>query len=121
MSIKVYTATPRRLRTAIREAIEDGSITTWEIDADGDFTHSPDQWRDRAWMHVAEINPKESILFGIIGRKGYDVTGEEYALYHGRFAEMLLAHFDRYFVRIEISALATRHDRIISEEEEDED
>ena len=115
MSLTAYTTIPRTLLKAIREAIEDGSIDTWETDADGDFTHSTAQWRMRAWMRVANIEPKESITFGIIGRRGTNVTSREYAIYHGRFAEMLLSHFDGKFKRIVISALANKYDNVSGE------
>mgnify|MGYP000431422721 CR=1 FL=1 len=35
-----------------------------------------------------------------------------YAAYHGRFAEMLLSHFDSKIDRIEISSLASSGDMV---------
>ncbi len=41
----------------------------------------------------------------MIGRPGIPISIPEYAIYHGRFSEMLLAHFDHDFDYIYITAL----------------
>lgn len=111
MSITVYTRTPRKLIRLIKEGIESGNISTWTMDDDGDFTHSPTQWKNKGWMTVAQYIPSESVTFGIIGRKYSEVTPSEYAVYHGRFAEMLLSHFEALISDIHISAHPTQYDR----------
>jgi len=40
------------------------------------------------------------------------MTIVEYAVYHGRFVEMLLTHFDKECDAIEVSPLATSYDRV---------
>lgn len=39
----------------------------------------------------------------------------DYAIYHGRFVEMLLAHFDHQCDSIDVSSLGTKYDRIKAE------
>ena len=80
------------------------------MDDDGDFTHTPFQWIDKAWMSVANYQPRESVTFGIISRKYIELTQTEYAVYHGRFAEMLLTHFDSMISDIHISSQPTAYD-----------
>lgn len=95
MAIEVKTSTPKWLLDAIKKAIDEGEIATWEYDADGDFTHKPDQWRNKAWL-----SPRVStgaLSFGIVGTKSGDMGKLVYGVYHGRFIEMLLSHFDGDF------------------------
>lgn len=50
MSVRVTTTKPKALLSSIKQAIDDKKIETWEYDSDGDFTHSPKQWKNEAWM-----------------------------------------------------------------------
>ena len=45
------------------------------------------------------------IKFGIISRRNVKLSSIVYAIYHSRFSEMLLIHFDKYIKKIEISSL----------------
>jgi hypothetical protein len=93
MAVRVFCDNPRALLSKIRSAIEDGSIDTWSIDSDGDFTHAPDQWKFKAWLSPRVLDDR--IIFNILGQKSKKMSRTVYAVYHGRFIEMLLAHFDR--------------------------
>jgi hypothetical protein len=53
-------------------------------------------------MHPVVANG--SLNFGILGRKEETISSEVYAIYHGRFVEMLLAHFDDQFSAAKTSA-----------------
>ena len=103
---------PRELLEKINRFIREGNSQTWEIDSDGDFTHIPEQWKNKAWLTVFLTD--ESIVFGIWPPAGKTISTEVYAVYHGRFSEMLLAHFDEDFTDIRISSLPTEYDRIKS-------
>jgi len=92
------------LLTKIMAAIDDQHILTWEYDEDGDFTATQPQWNNEAWMHPFKISDK-CIQFGIVQRRDVPITSDVYAVYHGRFTEMLLMHFDKYISNIEISSL----------------
>lgn len=103
------------LYTNIKQKIEENEIDTWTIDDDGDFTHSTEQWNCKAWMYQYEpksgddIQPNQ-LVFGIIGNKQIKMTKYLYALYHGRFSEMLLAHFDDEITEIQITSQKTKYD-----------
>jgi hypothetical protein len=103
MALIIKTTNPSGLLADIKKAIDNKTIDTWSYDSSDDFTHTPDQWRNEAWLrpntdYVGELR------FGIIGRKNVALTKEIYAIYHGRFIEMLLAHFDTKFTVATASA-----------------
>jgi hypothetical protein len=102
MAIIVTTQRPQELLDAIYEGIDDGSIRTWDYDNDGDFTHTKDQFVNRAWL--SPIVGSGELKFGIIGQRGVPMTKGIYGIYHGRFIEMLLSHFDHKFSQAVASA-----------------
>ena len=95
MAIIVNTNNPEHMLSKIKEAIDNGKIDTWNYDADGDFTHTPKQWIDTAWLRP--VVASGSLIFGLIGKRNDQMTKVIYAVYHGRFVEMLLTHFDDDF------------------------
>ncbi|HSU15391.1 hypothetical protein [Longimicrobium sp.] len=103
MAIIVSTGNPGDLLKSIYKGIDDGDIETWSYDSDGDFTHTPDQWRNKAWL-VPKVGVGE-LRFGILKQKDVNLSKLIYGVYHGRFIEMLLNHFDNAFS----GALATAH------------
>lgn len=97
----------------IRESIHDGSIETWIEDREGDFTHNTMQWRNRAWFHAVRYNG-DRIEFRIVCTRQRPINRVEYAVYHGRFVEMLLTHCQRFIREIECSPRAIENkDRVI--------
>lgn len=112
MAIFVKTNTPGMLVENIKKKIDEHKIDTWSVDSDNDFTHDVDQWRNRAWIRYAiEVG---RVVFYVICRNDANMSIVEYAVYHGRFVEMLLAHFDKECDAIEVSPLATNYDRVRS-------
>ncbi len=113
MAIYVKTDKPSYLVEKIREGIEKHTIETWLCDSAGDFTHDTDQWRYHAWMtpYVEESR----VIFGIVCRKDRNLSIVEYAIYHGRFVEMLLKHFDKTCKSIEVTPLATTYDIVVTD------
>lgn len=109
MTIYVSTCQPRKLLEDIKQAINDKKIVTWGYDNDGDFYHTPEQWNYKAWLSPT-ISDKY-LIFGIVGEKDKDMSVETYAVYHGRFSEMLLAHFDHEFSNVYSTAQKTKYDR----------
>lgn len=89
----------------IKELIDRNEIITWKYDEDGDFTATQDQWRFEAWLRPKYDDVNKHLYFGIVKNSKWDMSKEVYAVYHGRFAEMLLAHFDTYILNIEISSM----------------
>jgi hypothetical protein len=110
MAIIVKTNNPSGLLKAIYKAIDDKKIETWAYDTDKDFTHVPDQWKNKAWL-----SPKiytGELRLGIIGQKNTTMSKLIYGVYHGRFIEMLLTHFDRDFTTAIATAQVTEPDSI---------
>jgi hypothetical protein len=95
MALTVKTPQPAQLLAKIKKAIDDKKIDTWSYDPDGDFTHNPPQWKGKAWLKP-KIEQGE-LTFGILGQKDVQMLREVYGVYHGRFIEMLLVHFQQDF------------------------
>jgi hypothetical protein len=113
MALIVKTNDSTGLLTAIKKAIDNKSIETWSYDSAGDFIHTPDQWKFKAWMrpkiYLGELH------FGFLGNKNVKTTKLIYAVYHGRFAEMLLNHFDLQFSEVKATSMPTDLDTITNE------
>jgi hypothetical protein len=110
MAVIVHVPDPQTLLDAIRAAARAGKFSTWSMDADGDFTHSAEQWKLKAWFR-----PKVSegrIIFSILTPQKKDMTKGIYAAYHGHFIELLLIHFDAQFQRAEATALPVEGDQV---------
>jgi len=108
MSLTVITDEPKTLLVAIKKAIDDKRIVTWAYDKDGDFTHSADQWDKKAWLRPSV--QQDALFFGILGPKDVRMTKLIYGIYHGRFIEMLLTHFDDRFTTVGATAQGSKHD-----------
>ena len=102
MAIIVKSKHSEYIRIKIPVLIKEGKIDTWEIDEDGDYTHLPHQWHNRAWMRA--IIEEQDLVFYIIGRKQSKLSIEEYSVYHGRMAEMIMSHFYNYIDQIIITS-----------------
>ncbi|MFZ1220113.1 MAG: hypothetical protein WAO00_12530 [Chthoniobacterales bacterium] len=103
MALTIQTASPNALLTAIKKAIDEKHVETWTYDDAGDFTHTPSQWKNRAWLR-----PKMeagTLRFGLVGQQGVAMSKLIYGVYHGRFIEMLLVHFDDSFSIARASAV----------------
>ena len=95
MAISIRTATPKALLAKIKKAIDDGHVETWSYDEDGDFTHNVPQWKNKAWLR-----PKVEagvLRLGILRPRDVEMSYEVYGVYHGRFIEMVVTHFDNQF------------------------
>ena len=104
--IQVQTNDPKGLLDKIREAIENNVVVTWHLDDDGDFLPTQEQWIGKAWITplITEDAPN-SLYFGIIESKQQRMTKAIYGVFLGRFAEMLLTHFDTDMKSLCISPL----------------
>jgi hypothetical protein len=111
MALLATTSIPNALWTSFKKANTDNSIRTWEFHSDGvHFTHTSDQWTKKAWF---KASVHEGMLtFNIVKPKGQTITTDVYAEYHGLLARVLLAHFDKQFSSILITALAASGDLI---------
>ena len=105
--IRLKDITAATLIKRLKELIDQNGIQTWEYDSMGDYTMTPPQWHKQAWMRPQEES-EMIVKFGIIQRRDVKLSKEVYAVYHGRFAEMLLAHFDTNIERLEISPMLVK-------------
>lgn len=101
MALSVKTTDPTGLLTAIKKEIADKKIVTWNYllhEKKDYFTHNPDQWLNKAWLTptigINELN--FSIIWPANSLKDKEIS----AVYHGRFAEMLIKHFEVKFTSI---------------------
>src|SRR5215470_18128541 len=108
MAVRVFCSNPTDLLNKIKAGIRDGSIETWQIDSDGDLTHSPPQWRNQAWFRPVAL--ADRIVFNILGQTEKAMSKVDYGVYHGRLIEMLLTHFDEDFLRATATALPIEGD-----------
>ncbi len=92
MAVRATTSNPQNLLAEIRKYIDERKIETWQYDKDGDFTHTPEQWRFKAWFRPRIVG--QEIVFYILTPKTNNMSKVVYGVYHGRFIEMLLTHFD---------------------------
>jgi hypothetical protein len=105
MKILIQTNSPDQLRSIIFKNVEDEKIKTWIIrkDSSGNrfLTHKPEQWYDLALIGFdATSNQLEArITWWKDKEPSEDVKG----YYLGRFVEILMVHFNRYFNNITIT------------------
>ena len=88
------TSEPESLLEAIKSAIDAHRIRTWSYDDDGDFTHTAEQWKQSAWLSPKLSN--DGLRFYILPPADAQISRQIYAIYHGRFIEMALRHFDSH-------------------------
>lgn len=108
MSVSFLTDNPSKLLKDLKKKIDDGDIVTWSYDADGDFTHVPDQWKNKAWLKPHEDSDR--LRFTIISNSKVDLTWTIYSVYHGRFIETALRHYRSLFTVARAPAEPTKGD-----------
>ena len=108
MAVYVKTDKASELLENLKKAIDDDKIKTWKYDDDGDFYHSPEQWQYNGWLRPYTTD--NYLVFGILKPKNETMKTVAYAVYHGRFIEMMLSHFDSEFETIFASAQKTKYD-----------
>jgi len=109
MAIIIKTDNPQALLDAIKRAVDRDDVVAWEYDEGDDFTHASDQYGEKAWLRP-KIDEGE-LRFGILGRNESSLSDIEYGVYHGRFIEMLLTHFDKRFSTVLATATKTEPDK----------
>lgn len=111
MATNFYTNDPKGLLEAFKTAIDDGHVTTWSYDDDGDFTHTAEQWKEQAWLRPVIYTDQLTLNF-VINPETKKSPRYLYGVYHGRFIETMLVHCDTLFTNASASALATNADRV---------
>ena len=111
MAINVTTGNGQALLAAIYKAIDDKKIDTWRYEAHGGvkyLTHCANQWNKKAWLKATIQSP--GLVLNIVKPKEKSISTVVYAVYHGRFIEMLLAHFDQHMSGAAATAMPTAAD-----------
>ena len=108
MALTAFTKDPTDLLSSIKQAIDEEKVDTWAYDSMGDFFHTTGQWKGKAWFRPSA--QQGMLAFGLIGQKGVPMTRLVYGVYHGRFIEMLLVHFDAQFDNVSATALGNSVD-----------
>jgi hypothetical protein len=99
MAIIIYTDEPDELLSAIKTAINDKKIRTWACAKDGRFTHTPEQWNEKAWLKpIVEEGKLRFVTKLPAGKEEYE--DDVFGVYNGRFSEMLINHFRDDFTKI---------------------
>ena len=111
MAIHFKTKTPRKLLRLYKKVIDDGHVKTWSYDSDGDFTHTADQWYQKAWLRPRVEEGLELILY-IVAPNEVTISTAVYAVYHGRFIESVLRHCDELFLEAYASSAAEEGDTL---------
>lgn len=110
MAILITTADAKKLLSSFKDKIDKGEIETWSYDEDGDFTHTPVQWKNKAWLRP---EPKAgNLVLSIIKTKEKNLSSIVYAVYHGRFIEAMLNHCDSMFFDAKATAMPSEQDRV---------
>lgn len=117
MAIKIRTDNPSRLLEKIKKDINDGRIVTWKCETHNQrqyFTHvtSDKQWIGKAWL-LPKYEDDNLLVFNIIKSQNVNISTTVYAIFHGRFIEMLLSHFDGDFSLAWATAMPTFGDVIV--------
>ena len=110
MALYFDTNNPQKLLDEFKKAIKEGKVVTWAPDKDGDFTHTPEQWKNKAWLHP-EIESGRLALY-ILRPQNTNITSLVYAVYHGRFIESMLQHCDSLFSNGTATAYPAGNDRV---------
>jgi len=115
MALRIKATNPQDLLNKIKAGIDEKRIETWRYitNSNGEyFTHvTPNkQWEGKAWLKPSVHG--EQLVFNIVRPQDKKVSSKAYAVYHGRFAEMLLAHFDKEFSIVWATALAESSDLV---------
>jgi hypothetical protein len=95
MAIYFESANPAALLAAFKDAIDKKKVVTWSYDKDGDFTHTPEQWKNRGWLRPSSSSGRLTMSF--LGTSDQVTTWEVYGIYHGRFIESMMVHCHSMF------------------------
>lgn len=112
MAVIFKTNSPDRLLQSFKKKIDVGTVATWSYDSDGDFTHTPEQWKHKAWMRPHIKNGE--LVFTVVKQKQVDISSLVYGIYHGRLIESFLVHLDKEFIEGYATAMPVAADQISS-------
>jgi hypothetical protein len=112
LMISIYAAQPGALLQNLKKAARQQRISPWECDSEGDFTPTRAKERQKAWLRPSAGG--NVLNFSFLGPQDVVLEKGVYAFYHGRFLEMLVAHFADQFAEASITAQPEGSDRFLA-------
>lgn len=101
----------------LRQLLERNLSDVWTMDTDHDMTMCSPQLAYHAWIRIKQEDvEKKQVTFAIVSSTQYKLTTSLYAVYHSRFAELLLTYFDKEIKDLEINPLLTDGIDVFSKE-----
>jgi hypothetical protein len=110
MAINFQATNPAALLAAFKKAIDNKHVVTWAYDSEGDFYHTPDQWKGVGWLRPTIYSGQLTMNF--VGRNNKKTLKGDYGVLHGRFIESMLTHCDELFSNATATASPTNSDII---------
>lgn len=114
MSLTFKTSDPDALLKAFDAAIAQsepkGKINTWKKTANGNYTHTSEQWKNRAYFKP--VKGQGYLRFTIFPANETKLGSYDYAYYHGHLTETFLYHFDTRFLEAVSTAQASNGDSV---------
>ena len=101
MAVRVFTAKPKGLLKAFKDAIDDGEISTWEYNKQGDFAHTGKQFKEKAWFQPRIVTGAELAFALLTPKDGFDDDFID-PYYHGHLVITLRNHFIKRFTSIRV-------------------
>ena len=105
MAIIITTKYPQTVCDLFAQDVNYRNITTWIVDADGDFTIANPKWTNKAWMRPIIPHEGNTLVFGFVSSRKHDITKGLYGIYHGRLVATLIAHYDNLIDSVTIKPL----------------
>lgn len=93
--LTIKTPDPMGLLQKIKMAIQNGSVMEWQVDSDGDFTQTHEEYKNRAFLEPIILMGE--LRFELITFKQHRITKSISGIFQARFLEMLSTHFESDF------------------------
>jgi hypothetical protein len=110
MAIRFETKNPAALLAAYKKAIDDKHVVTWAYDSDGDFYHTPEQWREYGWLRPSVDGGVLTLRF--LAKPNKVTTWEAWGVHHGRFVESMMAHCNSLYAEAHIPPAPSSQDTV---------
>ncbi len=107
MAAAFETTTPNGLLGSFKKAIDQGHVTTWAYDTQGDFWHKPGQWANQGWLRPKVVDGVR-LRFTFLGRD--ETTPAAYGVLQGRMIESMTNHCANQFTVATSTAKAAADD-----------
>ena len=108
--ISLVSSDPTKLLTTFKKLIDDKKVVTWSYDKDGDFSHTPEQWKEFGWLRPSVGNGQLTLRF--LGKQNKTTTWEAWAVYHGRFVESMMAHCNTLYTEASVPPKPSNQDTV---------